>query len=255
MTKDIRTRNNDLLWANLRAYTPARIGLARAGVAASTAEHLAFQLAHARARDAVHDALDVPALMTRLLQLGLAPVHLHSAAPDRHAYLLRPDLGRALDAPSQEKLLARTAPCDVAFVVADGLSATAVARHAAPLLAAVLPLLDREGWTKSPVTLVEQGRVAIGDEIGVALSAQLAVVLIGERPGLSSPDSLGAYITWQPRPGRKDAERNCISNIRPEGLGYADAAAKLVYLLTAARHRQLSGVLLKDDTDAQKALT
>ena len=250
MTQEVSAEN--LLWARLRVHTPARIGLERAGAAVATTEHLAFQLAHARARDAVHDALDTDAVSAGLTALGLQTLHLHSAALDRQSYLLRPDLGRRLDDASRAKMPEQS-PSDLAIVVADGLSATAVARHAVALLTALLPML--ETWSIAPVSLVLQGRVAIGDEIGAALGATLVVVLIGERPGLSSPDSLGAYITWHPCVGRKDSERNCISNIRPEGLGYAEAAAKLAYLLTAARQRGLTGVLLKDSTDALKTLT
>jgi ethanolamine ammonia-lyase small subunit len=182
-------------------------------------------------------------------------LRLHSAAPDRATYLQRPDLGRKLDEASINQLASLTLPSSsntsrLALIVADGLSALAVERHAAPLIRELLPHL--EGWQLAPICVVEQARVAIGDPIGHALGAQISVVLIGERPGLSSPDSLGAYVTWAPRPGRTDAERNCISNIRAEGLTYAQAAAQLSYYLTEARRRQLTGVALKEQSHALK---
>ncbi len=242
-------------WTRLQGFTDARIALGRAGHSQPTAAHLAFQLAHAQARDAVHLAFDPGHLAGALQALGLTSLHLHSAAPDRAAYLQRPDLGRRLDAASRERLQgggAAPARPDLAFVIADGLSALAVMRHAAPLMAALLPRLRADPahrWTVAPVALVEQGRVAIGDEIGEALGARTVVVLIGERPGLSSPDSLGIYFTWAPRPGRRDAERNCISNVRDAGLPPARAAAKLHALLTQARERRLTGIGLKDETD------
>jgi ethanolamine ammonia-lyase small subunit len=240
-------------WLQLRRHTPARIGLERAGISLATADHLKFQLAHAQARDAVYDALDVGALLEGLRSRGLRPLHVHSAAVNRRDYLLRPDHGRRLDAASRVALSGE-GTCGLAFVIADGLSARAVERHALPILDALLPTLTQRDFSVGPATLVEFGRVAVGDEIGAALKAELIVVLIGERPGLSSPDSMGAYITWAPRIGRTDSERNCVSNIRPEGLGYAEAAAKLLYLLTAARARRLSGVMLKDDTDTSALL-
>ena len=237
----------DTEWARLRRHTPARIGLARAGASLATREHLSFQLAHARARDAVHEALDSAPLLEGLRARGLDALHLRSAAGDRAIYLARPDLGRRLDAPSRERLDACAGNHDLVLVLADGLSARAVERHALPLLDAALPELRRQLWRLGPAVVAEQGRVAIGDEIGAALGAALVAVLIGERPGLSSPDSLGAYLTWAPATGRRDAERNCLSNIRPEGMGYAEAAAKLVYLLTEARRRRLTGVTLKEE--------
>jgi ethanolamine ammonia-lyase small subunit len=171
---------------------------------------------------------------------------LHSAAPDRITYLQRPDLGRRLDCASRAILARIAGEGELALIVADGLSALAVERHALPLIKELLPVLeDRQ---LAPVCVVEQGRVAIGDEIGLALGAQISVVLIGERPGLSAPDSLGAYITWAPRPGRTDADRNCISNIRADGLSYRQAAQQLNYYLVESRRRQLSGVQLKEET-------
>lgn len=250
-------------WLALRRFTQARIALGRAGVSLPTAPQLAFQLAHAKARDAVHLALDVPTLQATLTALGHETLALHSAASDRDVYLKRPDLGRRLDAASRHRLLARRgdgAPegaesrqHDIAFVVADGLSALAIGRHVAPLLERVLPSLQAEGWSVAPLAVVEQGRVAVGDEVGDLLDARLVVILIGERPGLSSPDSLGLYLTWMPRPGLTDAERNCISNVRPEGLAYDAAAWKLLHLLRESRRLQLSGVRLKDEHDALAA--
>jgi ethanolamine ammonia-lyase small subunit len=235
-------------WARMRAATPARIGLARAGSSIATGDHLAFQLAHARARDAVHEPFDPASLIDRLRERGLEAVRLHSAAADRHTYLARPDLGRRLDDSSRAKVAAMLRGCDVAFVLADGLSARAVTSHALPLLDACLPQLRHDGWRIAPFAVVEQGRVAIGDEIGHMLDAALVCILIGERPGLTSPDSLGAYLTWQPAPGRTDAERNCLSNIRPAGMAYAEAAQRLVYLCDQARLRHCTGVMLKDET-------
>lgn len=243
-------------WTSLRRFTDARIALGRAGHSLPTAPHLAFQLAHAQARDAVQLAFDAHAVAAGLQALGLDVVHLHSAAADRGTYLQRPDLGRRLDGASRSVLQQRqTEPVDLAFVVGDGLSALAIHRHAAPLIAALLPHLHNQAlpWKLAPVAIVEQARVAVGDEVGAGLCARCVVVLIGERPGLSSPDSLGLYLTWQPRPGLTDAHRNCISNVRPAGLAIEAAAAKLAQLLTAARHGQISGVGLKDNTDDQAA--
>jgi len=247
--------------ARLRALTPARVGLPRTGVSLETADLLDFQRCHAQARDAVHGRLEAAALAATLAEITKAEVlRLHSAASDRATYLQRPDFGRRLNEASRALLAGRDIPnsqhsqlsaaAKLSLIVADGLSALAVERHAAPLFKELLPRLD--GWLLTPLCVVEQARVAIGDEIGAALGAQVSVILIGERPGLSSPDSLGAYITWAPRPGRKDAERNCISNIRAEGLGYSQAAGQLVYYLTEARRRQLTGVALKEDTHRLK---
>jgi len=225
-------------------YTMARVDLGRAGHSVPTRALLEFQLAHARARDAVHLPLAVNSLVLELKQKNIASIPLTSAARDRDEYLKRPDLGRCLSSESRERLTAIRAEYDAAFAIADGLSALAVHRHAVPLLELLLRGLD---WRIAPVAIVEQGRVAIGDEIGETLGARMVVVLIGERPGLSSPDSLGAYLTWQPRSGRTDAERNCISNIRPEGLSYAAAAHKLRFLMNESRRLRLSGVQLKED--------
>jgi ethanolamine ammonia-lyase small subunit len=240
----------DALWTRLRAATPARIGLPRAGSSLATSALLAFQLAHARARDAVTTPLDAELLVEQLRGRGLESLALRSVAPDRPTYLARPDLGRRLDERSRVRLDALPRGWDLAFVVADGLSARAAARHAPPLLDRILPELRRGAWRIGPVAVVEQGRVAIGDAIGAILGAALVVVLIGERPGLTSPDSLGAYITFAPAVGRTDAERNCLSNIRPEGLPYGEAADRLVHLCGEARRRGLTGVMLKDDTQS-----
>jgi ethanolamine ammonia-lyase small subunit len=244
-------------WQRLRQFTAARIGLGHSGISQLTRTQLDFQLAHARARDAVHDALDTAALSAALAQAwpGLpSPLVLHSAAADRNLYLQRPDLGRRLDAPSRERLCAmrdadpHAPPYDLSLVVADGLSALALTRHAAPFLQALRARLDAAAWAPAPLAIVQQGRVAVGDEVGQLLGAKLVVVLIGERPGLSSPDSMGLYITWAPSVGLTDERRNCISNIRPAGLGFEEAADKLQWLLGEARRRQLSGVQLKDET-------
>ncbi len=228
----------------LRDFTTARVGLGRAGNSLTTREQLALQLAHARAREAVDSELDVTSL---LLELKYPAVTVQSAAPDRAAYVRRPDLGRRLNEASRELVSSRKGRFDAVFVIADGLSARAVQQHAAPVIEATLGLLDRADWSFAPFVVAKQGRVAIGDEIGECIGATLAVVLIGERPGMSSPDSLGIYLSWNPRPGLTDADRNCISNIRAEGLSYAVAAHKLAFLMTESRRRKLSGVHLKED--------
>ena len=270
MSQDAVTPNP---WQALRALTDARIALGRAGVSQPTAPQLAFQAAHAQARDAVHLPLDTTALAGELsARLGVSTQALHSAAADRLTYLQRPDLGRRLDAPSAQALDALhpqprptppsgDAPAapdgrhrDLVLCVADGLSALAVQRQTLPLLQALLPrLVDLGLWPAdprhaAPVALVRQGRVAVGDEVGERLSARLVLVLIGERPGLSSPDSLGAYLTWMPRVGLTDASRNCVSNIRPAGLPPEAAAQRLAWLLAQAFQRRLSGVALKDES-------
>ena len=219
-------------WRDLLRFTPARVGLGRAGNAVPTAAHLDFQEAHAAARDAVWSALDVAALRA---ELGPVPV-LHSEAEDRRSYLLRPDLGRRLRAADRAGL-PRTG--GIVIVVADGLCASGVQSQAVAMVRAL-----NAAW---PVVIVRQARVAIGDDVGAAMGAEAVVVLIGERPGLSAQDSLGIYLTWQPRLGRSDAERNCISNVRPDGISVADAAAKVHWLLHGARALGATGVALKDD--------
>ena len=233
-------------WQRFRRFTPARIALGSAGNSLPTAELLRFGLAHAEARDAVHLPLDAAALEEGLRAASYRTIRVHSRAPDRATYLLRPDLGRRLADAGVTLLTAqRSKGFDILFTVADGLSPVAVQRHALPFLQSVAPLLPAE-VSLSPVVIAEQSRVALGDEIGELLGARIVVMLIGERPGLSSPDSLGIYLTFAPKIGRTDAERNCISNIRPEGLAYSVAAKKLVWLLGEANRMRNSGVLLKD---------
>ena len=237
------------VWSRLREFTPARIGVAPTGVSQPTGAHLEFQWDHAQARDAVGALLDTARLSADLADLGLETILLHSEAADRSEYIQRPDLGRRLSAHSSEMLLGERGGWDVVFVIADGLSATAANRHSAPLLSAVLPALQESGWRIGPAALIEQGRVAVGDAVAEALRAALVVVLIGERPGLTTPDSLGVYLTWRPRGAVADSRRNCLSNIRPEGLSYPLAAARLLYLMRESRRRELSGVDLKEDAD------
>ena len=248
-------------WEGLRSFTDARIALGRAGVSQPTVAHLAFQLAHAQARDAVHLPLDAHGLAASLESQGLPTLMLQSQAADRTTYLQRPDLGRRLDAASLETLTlwqsGRTAQnFDVAFVVVDGLSPLAIHQNALPFVSVMLQRLAHDAantWTVAPFTVVSQGRVAVGDEVGEQLRAKLVVVLIGERPGLSSPDSMGLYITWQPKVGTTDAARNCISNVRPAGLSVDAATLTLHQLMTHARAKRLTGVGLKDDVDHQIA--
>jgi ethanolamine ammonia-lyase small subunit len=249
MTDDTPARPDP--WQGLRDLTPARIALGRAGTSLPTAAQLDFQFAHALARDAVHLPLDIAALTAELSSAGAQVLATHSAAGDRLVYLQRPDLGRQLDAPSAALLDALAATgdqgFDLAVVIADGLSSLAVQRHAAPMFRRIAELAAEQGWRLAPVVVVEQGRVAVADEVAQRLGARMVVNLIGERPGLSSPDSLGLYFTWAPRVGLTDAARNCISNVRPQGLNYATAAHKLGYLMREACKRQLSGVSLKDE--------
>lgn len=250
-------------WHTLRQFTAARVALGRTGVSLPTQPHLAFQLAHAQARDAVHLALDVPQLLQWLESAGLSQAGetlvLDSAAGDRLQYLQRPDLGRRLSDASRARLQALPPQAvargfDLAVVMVDGLSALAVAQQAVPLLQALQAHISAAQWSLAPLVVVRQGRVAVGDEIGELLGARAVLLLIGERPGLSSPDSLGAYLTWMPRAGLTDASRNCISNIRPAGLSCAEAANKVHYLIAEMQKRQLSGVLLKDESNADSGL-
>lgn len=240
-------------WQQLRQLTPARIALGRAGTSLPTAAQLDFQFAHAQARDAVHLPFDHAELREELHSMGLETLLLHSAAVDRHTYLQRPDLGRRLDPASAEQLddyaRERGQAHDLAIVIADGLSALAVRRHSLPFLQRLLDQVRAEGWRLAPLCLVQQGRVAVADEVGERLGAKMSVILIGERPGLSSPDSLGLYFTYAPRVGLTDAYRNCISNVRLEGLSYGMAAFRLMYLMREACRRQLSGVELKDEAE------
>jgi len=237
-------------WQALRQHTAARIALGRSGSSLPTAEVLRLGLAHAQARDAVHTPLDFAVLSGSLRADGWQPLQVHSQAADRQSYLLRPDLGRRLRADDAARLRQHAGPnatLDLVIVVADGLSSAAVQQHAQPLLAALKKHLQAD-WAHTPLVLAEQGRVALGDEIGGLLGARLMVLLIGERPGLSSPASLGIYLTYAPRIGRMDSERNCISNVRPEGLDYPQAAHKLAWLCRAALRGQVTGVALKDDS-------
>jgi ethanolamine ammonia-lyase small subunit len=249
MDKPPADPENPLL--ELRRLTPARIALGRTGTSMPTSAQLDFQYAHAQARDAVHLPFDSAGLSSQLAERGRASLLLNSAATDRNSYLQRPDLGRKLSDESAQTLrdyaLANPGGVDLAIVVADGLSALAVHRHTLPFLARMEDQIVNDGWSVSPVILVEQGRVAVADEIGELLGAKMVVILIGERPGLSSPDSLGLYFTYNPKVGLTDAYRNCISNVRLEGLSYGMAAHRLLYLMREACRRQLSGVNLKDE--------
>ena len=254
-------------WRELRRFTDARIGLGRAGISLPTAEMLAFQLSHAQARDAVIFPLDIETLTQQLsaiktLNTLAAPIHLHSQAVDRTTYLQRPDLGRKLNQKSRQVLLdymnqqeqSPKEKYDLAIVVVDGLSSLGVQKNVHPFITELLALLiddgieddDKKNWKVAPISIVQQGRVAIGDDIGELLNAQVVMVLIGERPGLSSPDSLGLYLTWSPKTGLNDASRNCISNIRLAGLPYQEAARRAIYLLREANKLKLTGVNLKD---------
>ncbi|WP_436697898.1 ethanolamine ammonia-lyase subunit EutC [Nocardioides sp. BYT-33-1] len=230
-------------WEALRARTPARIGQQRFGEAPGTRERLAFASAHAAARDAVHTPLDVPALVADLASIPelAAPVVVASAAPDRATYLTRPDLGRRL----RDPLPPAEPGADLAVVLADGLCATAVQRHATGVLRALLPLLPGTRW--APPVIATQARVALGDHVGATWRTRLTLVLVGERPGLTTADSLGAYLTWAPRPGTPDAARNCVSNIHPpHGLDHASAARTIASLVRGARRLQATGIVLKE---------
>ncbi len=234
---------------DLRDLTPARVGLGRAGASMPTRALLEFTLDHARARDAVHAAFDIPALVSGLGDLGLAAFEVCSRARNRKDYLRRPDLGRTLDPASQHLLASHNGgSCRLALVVADGLSPTAVKAHSIELIRSLIPRLAVERIEIGHAVVASGARVALGDEIGAILGARMVVVLIGERPGLSAPDSLGAYLTFAPRPGRTDAERNCVSNIHGSGLGYDEAAFKIAWLIREGLAREVTGVALKDDS-------
>ena len=240
----------------LRDFTPARVALGRVGNSLPTRKLLEFQLAHARAIDAVYSEMNSAQVAFELRNVGFDCVTVHSAARDRVMYLRRPDLGRRLEEGSRARLVERRGEFDAVFVVADGLSALAAQMHAARVLEFTAPAFGngrgRDAvWKIAPVVIVEQGRVAVGDEVAECLGAAQCAVLIGERPGLSSPDSLGAYVTWNPGPKTTDADRNCVSNIRAEGLSYAAAASKIVFLMTEARRRKISGVALKEEDNAR----
>ncbi|WP_076997672.1 ethanolamine ammonia-lyase subunit EutC [Variovorax sp. KK3] len=235
-------------WTDWRQATPARLALGRAGAGMPTDEVLRFGWAHAMARDAVHAQLDTATLASTLREAGWDVLQTRSQAPERATYLRRPDLGRRLEDEGAGRLReAATGPHDLCIVIGDGLSALATSRHAAPLVNALRPLLPAS-VTLAPVVIATQARVALADEIGEALGARLAVMLIGERPGLSSPDSLGIYLTHDPRRGRNDSERNCISNVRPEGLPIQAAAFRLAWFIRESLRRGVTGVALKDDS-------
>lgn len=236
-------------WVALRRFTQARIALGRAGHAVPTRVLLEFQLAHAQARDAVHFSWNIDAFAEQLRGLGGEVLILDTPVGSRGEYLRRPDLGRILTEESRSLLRDfDTREADVALIVTNGLSSTAVERHGIPLLQAILNSYRTRQIRIAPVSLVANGRVALSDDIGSVMAARVAVIIVGERPGLSAADSLGIYLTFAPQPGNSDAQRNCISNIRPpEGLSYETAAAKLLYLTEEAIRRGISGVALKDE--------
>jgi len=237
-------------WRRLRDVTPARIALGRAGGSMPTRELLDFQMAHALARDAVHQPFDVAALEREISFLGTPVVHWRTQVADRQTYLIRPDLGRRLDEGMTGSLKRDSREgVDVSIVLSDGLSALAAQRQIPLVLRALVPQLQESGFTLAPIAIVPFARVAVQDEIGELLGARVSLILLGERPGLGSPDSLGAYLVYGPRRGRTDAERNCVSNIRPQGLPPEAAAELIHYLIAQAIRRQISGVELKDDRD------
>jgi len=241
------------LWRDLRGLTTARVALGRVGSGLPTAAHLGFQADHAAARDAVWSALDTPALIEGARRLGLAGIGVGTEVADRRAYLLRPDLGRRLRA--QDRAGLPPAPGQIVFIAADGLCACGVQAQALAVVAACQVPLAAAGFAIGPLVVAEQARVGLGDDIGAAMQAEATVLLIGERPGLSATDSLGAYLTWAPAVGRTDADRNCISNIRPGGLSAEAAATKIVWLLIAARRLRATGVMLKDEQPISSALS
>lgn len=237
---------------DLRDLTPARVALGRAGASMPTKALLEFTLDHARARDAVHAAFDVPALIAGLGSLGVPAVEVSSQACNRKDYLRRPDLGRTLDPASRDLLANHTgSPCRLAIVIGDGLSPSAVNAHAIELVGNLIPRLAADGIEIGVAVIASGARVALGDEIGAILGARMMVMLLGERPGLSAPDSLGAYLTFAPRPGLTDAERNCVSNIHGSGLGYDEAAFRIAWLVREGLARQITGVALKDESGGQ----
>jgi ethanolamine ammonia-lyase small subunit len=234
---------------DLRHLTPARVALGRSGASMPTDALLAFTLDHARARDAVHTPFDTAAIVDGLTALGLQSIAVRSEAVDRKMYLRRPDLGRKLDAQSKASLSGLNhGPCDLAIMIGEGLSSAAVHLHALEVVRRLSARFLGQRMTLSPVVVASGARVALGDEVGQLLNARMSVVLIGERPGLSAPDSLGCYLTYGPRPGLMDAERNCVSNIHGAGLSYDEAAFKIGWLVRAGLDRQISGVSLKDES-------
>lgn len=247
MSESLQHQHEKDPWYGLRQFTNARIAIGRAGISVPTDESLAFSMAHAFARDAVYERLRIPDCELRIGRLH-PYVFLHSRAQDRSVYLQRPDLGRKLNDESLRDLQAFTGLYDICVNVADGLSATAINKHAVPLLELLIPAMKSAGWSLAPICLIEQGRVAISDETGAVLNAKLSLILIGERPGLSSPDSLGVYFTYGPAIGNTDERRNCISNINANGLSYEEAASRVMHLVTESMRLQLSGVMLKDNS-------
>jgi ethanolamine ammonia-lyase small subunit len=253
MNELLRTRIENP-WDSLKEYTQARIAIGRCGTSLPTRELLDFNLCHARAIDAVNIPMNVQDVSTKIQAvhpLNELVLPLHSAASSRPEYLRRPDLGRKLSPESVSSLasLPKKSQVDIALVVADGLSSHAIEKNIQPLFSELLPELCNGGYLLSPVTVVEQGRVAIADEIGAMFNARLTILFIGERPGLKTPDSLGIYLTFDPKPGTTDERRNCISNVRTEGLDYKTAVSRLMYLVQEAFKRQLSGVDLKDEQE------
>jgi ethanolamine ammonia-lyase small subunit len=239
---------------DLRGLTPARVGLGRAGASMPTKALLDFTLDHARARDAVHAAFDVSAIISGLKDLGLEAFGVGSRARDRKEYLGRPDLGRTLDQASQHLLAnCNNGPCRLAIIVGDGLSPAAVNAHAVQVIRSLIPQLAGDGIEIGRAVVATGARVALGDEIGAICGARMVAMLIGERPGLSAPDSLGAYLTFAPRPGRTDAERNCVSNIHGSGLGYDEAAFRIAWLIREGLAREITGVALKDESGERTA--
>ncbi|MEZ5657362.1 MAG: ethanolamine ammonia-lyase subunit EutC [Burkholderiaceae bacterium] len=251
-----RPWRSDDAWRRLRELTPARIALGRAGSGLPTDALLAFQAAHAAARDAVHAAFDPTAIQDALAAIGHPVITVSSQAGDRVRYLQRPDLGRLLNDEDAQRLAEGAGEgCDLVIIIADGLSATATMAHALALTLRLLRHLPAHGVRPGPVIIANQARVALADAIGEQMKAAQSLILLGERPGLSSPDSLSGYLTWQPAPGRRDSQRNCVSNIRPgAGLGYDAAAHTLIYLMLEARRRRLTGVALKDDSATSPSL-
>ncbi len=245
-------------WQVLKKFTDARIGLGRAGPSQTTKDLLAFQLAHACAQDAVNTPVNWVDVETCIEDLCLPSLHLHSQAIDRPCYLQRPDWGRRLDEDSRTRLTAwhaeQAKAADFCIVIADGLSATGIETQAPSMLRQLIGDAQQAGFSSPFVCLVDQGRVAIGDEIAEVLNADLLVVMIGERPGLSSPNSLGIYFSYQAKVGFTDAKRNCLSNIRPQGLSFSDASQRLIWLMTEAKQKKISGVMLKDESQRNAAI-
>lgn len=237
-------------WSSYRSFSNARIALGRAGGSLTTTEMLAFRADHSLAKDAIWANLEAKVLQAQLNELGLTSILLDSEARDRKQFIQRPDLGRKLSQSSADYLKRSTSKSEISISIADGLSAMAILQHTGPFLEALLPLLT--AYRIAPISIIRQGRVAISDEIGELLGCRLSIILIGERPGLSSPNSMGVYLTYSPKSGNTDEKRNCISNIRAEGLPYEYAAQKLHFLISESLRRKLSGVQLKDTFDDQQ---